>query len=360
MNYRRTLIRAVTFLGGLYFFLEFILPGEFLGIKTATYDQDISNGLITVSAMALGLGVFNILLVHGSKIIFRRGGYPYSIALLLGLALMLGATIIDWRSSAQTAADVGRYFTLRDFAERIDQDAKAQTPGVLPVWERNAKLQAAAWPLLEEASRGVQKFALPSDAQDSDLALAGSLKTDLGSLVESARAAVEAIPTGSEIETGGVIGTGSVTELSLRTAEAGRAIGAVGSSRLALLNIGSKYTTAKRVYDFLYTGLFVSLGAAMFSLLGFYIASAAYRAFRIRSGESALMMTAAFLVMLGQIPFGLWIWSELPEVRLWLLSVPSAAAFRAIKIGAGVAGLVMAYRMWFSIESEEFTQRDRT
>ncbi|NDC37405.1 MAG: hypothetical protein EBZ48_05070, partial [Proteobacteria bacterium] len=80
MNYRRTLIRAVTFLGGLYFFLEFILPAEFWGIKTATYDQDISNGLIAVSAMALGLGVLNILMVHGSKIIFRRSGYPYSIA----------------------------------------------------------------------------------------------------------------------------------------------------------------------------------------------------------------------------------------------------------------------------------------
>ncbi|NDC39539.1 MAG: hypothetical protein EBZ48_16125, partial [Proteobacteria bacterium] len=232
---------------------------------------------------------------------------------------------------------------------RIEKDVQANTQGVLPFWQRNAKLKEAALPLMEEAQAGVSSFSLPVDAQEADVSLSESLKGEITTQLEAAKATLAVLPT---TETG--------AELLSRTAEAGRAIGAVGSSRLALSNIASKYTSGKRLYDFLYTGLFVSLGAAMFSLLGFYIASAAYRAFRIRSGESALMMTAAFLVMLGQIPFGLWIWSELPEVRLWLLSVPSAAAFRAIKIGAGVAGLVMAYRMWFSIESEEFTQRGKS
>jgi hypothetical protein len=94
----------------------------------------------------------------------------------------------------------------------------------------------------------------------------------------------------------------------------------------------------------------------MFSLLAFYMAAAAYRAFRIRSAESALMMGAALLVMLGQIPFGIWVWDRFPEIRLWLLTVPNAAAFRGIAIGAAVAGLVMAFRMWLSIESESFSR----
>jgi hypothetical protein len=71
------------------------------------------------------------------------------------------------------------------------------------------------------------------------------------------------------------------------------------------------------------------------------------------------MMLAALLVMLGQIPFGVWIWSALPDIRLWLLSVPNTAAFRAIGIGAAVAGLVMAFRMWFSLESENFGEKGR-
>ena len=125
-------------------------------------------------------------------------------------------------------------------------------------------------------------------------------------------------------------------------------------------------TTVKGLCQVLFDGIFTALGSAMFSLLGFYIASAAYRAFRVQSLESLLMMCAALLVMLGQIPFGLKLqnfladWNiihlDLPELRNWLLLVPSAAAFRAIKIGAAIAGLVIAFRMWLSIESENFSE----
>ena len=69
------------------------------------------------------------------------------------------------------------------------------------------------------------------------------------------------------------------------------------------------------------------------------------------------MMIAAILVMLGQISFYEYISDDLPAIRQWLLEVPNTAAFRAIKIRAMIAGLVMAFRMWFSIESESFSSR---
>lgn len=349
MNYRRTLIRIVTFLGGIYFFLEFIIPSDKLGLPTATYDRDISNGFIAVSAMALGLGLINILLVHGSKIIFRRAGSIHSVALLIGLGMMLAVTFLDWRTAERNAGDVSRFFVLRDFADRIVKDADNGVRDVLPVAERNAKLVEAAENLMTEVEAGASTLELAPDAPATDQELFDALKQESKREISEARATLLALKESNNLEP---------FDLS-RTTSAGRALSEVGSTRLELLDIWSRHSLEKRLYTFLYTGLFVSLGAAMFSLLGFYIASAAYRAFRIRSGESALMMGAAFIVMLGQIPFGLWIWSALPEVRLWLLSVPSAAAFRAIKIGAGVAGLVMAYRMWFSIESEDFTRRKK-
>jgi hypothetical protein len=102
----------------------------------------------------------------------------------------------------------------------------------------------------------------------------------------------------------------------------------------------------------------------MFALLGVYIAAAAYRAFRVKTLESALMMTAAVVVMLGQISavflmlnlgsFGEDAYRILPKARQWLLEVPNSAAFRAIRLGAGVAGLMLAIRMWLSIESKSF------
>jgi hypothetical protein len=102
---------------------------------------------------------------------------------------------------------------------------------------------------------------------------------------------------------------------------------------------------------FIENAFFIPLGAAMFSLLAFYIANAAYRAFRIRSIEAAIMMVAAVVVMLGQIPFGpLFIHPSLPAVRLWLIETVSTPVFRAITFGSVVAGLAMAIRIWLSLD----------
>jgi hypothetical protein len=101
----------------------------------------------------------------------------------------------------------------------------------------------------------------------------------------------------------------------------------------------------------------------MFALLGVYIGAAAYRAFRVRSLESGLMMATAVLVMLGQISFGesqaARAGVSLQDIRQWLLEVPNSAAFRAIRLGAGVAGLMLAIRMWLSIESISFSSREK-
>ena len=75
----------------------------------------------------------------------------------------------------------------------------------------------------------------------------------------------------------------------------------------------------------------------------------------LHSTEAFLMMGAALLVILGQTSFGLMISESFASIRLWLLEVPSAGVFRAIKLGAGVAALVLCIRMWFSIEAKQFS-----
>src|SRR5439155_2152544 len=66
-------------------------------------------------------------------------------------------------------------------------------------------------------------------------------------------------------------------------------------------------------WHWLFDGIYVNLTATMFSLLAFYIVSAAYRAFRIRSGEALLLMIAAVIVMLTPLPLGTQITNWLPS-----------------------------------------------
>jgi hypothetical protein len=113
---------------------------------------------------------------------------------------------------------------------------------------------------------------------------------------------------------------------------------------------GSRDAVKSFFHDFLFSGLYNNLGSAMFSLLAFYIAGAAYRSFRVQSVEASLMMLAALVVMLGQIPLGFYISERFPTVRNWLMTQVSTPGIRAILFGILVAFLVTAVRMWLSLE----------
>jgi hypothetical protein len=115
-------------------------------------------------------------------------------------------------------------------------------------------------------------------------------------------------------------------------------------------------------YRSLFRDVLNSFDAAMFATLAFYIISAAYRAFRVKSVEATLMMVAALIVMLGMIPIGQWLTSALPErgsflsnLRLdnisnWVLTTLNAPAQRAISFGLGIGALAIALRVWLSLE----------
>ena len=92
------------------------------------------------------------------------------------------------------------------------------------------------------------------------------------------------------------------------------------------------------------------LGAAMFAILAFYIASASYRAFRMRSLEASILLVAAILVMLGRAPIGELIWAKFPVISKWLLDIPNTAGQKAIMIGAAIGAFATSLRILLGIE----------
>ena len=121
------------------------------------------------------------------------------------------------------------------------------------------------------------------------------------------------------------------------------------SGNTRFLDEGSPF---KWAYDYLYS----PMQSTMFSLLAFFIASAAFRAFRIRTIDAALLAIAALIVMVGRVPIGNLITSGLPEAwqlptwANWLLEWPQNAAKRGIAIGAGLGVMATGLRIILGIE----------
>jgi len=112
-------------------------------------------------------------------------------------------------------------------------------------------------------------------------------------------------------------------------------------------------------FDYLFHNVYQHLQATMFSLLAFFIASAAYRAFIGRTVESNLLLAAAVLVMLGNTTIGVLLTSwlpdslnflHLPNISEFIMTFPTTAGQRAIMIGAGLGIIGSSLRIILGIE----------
>ena len=123
-----------------------------------------------------------------------------------------------------------------------------------------------------------------------------------------------------------------------------------------------------QLFNMMSNGFYYSMRATTFSLVAFYIVSAAYRAFRIRSAEAAFMMGSAMIVMLALVPIGPILTSWLPQhgflsifriekLGYWLLASPNMAVQRAIGFGIAVGALATGLRIWLSLERGSYFDR---
>jgi len=90
--------------------------------------------------------------------------------------------------------------------------------------------------------------------------------------------------------------------------------------------------------------------ATLFSMLAFYVASAAYRAFRVRTWLATVLLVTAFIIMLRIVPLPAPLSGWVAEIVRWILEVPNMAAKRAIIIGVGLGGVAYSMKIILGIE----------
>lgn len=123
---------------------------------------------------------------------------------------------------------------------------------------------------------------------------------------------------------------------------------------LAMMGIGfsagTGYLEPTSGFTWMYNTFYSPMAATMFSLLAFFIASAAFRAFRIRTFEALLLAIAAFILMIGRVPIGNAIHPAIPAVADWLMEIPQNAAKRGILIGAAIGVMATGIRLILGME----------
>lgn len=117
-------------------------------------------------------------------------------------------------------------------------------------------------------------------------------------------------------------------------------------------------------FEWLFNNVQLPMDATMFSLLAFFIASAAYRAFRARNVEASLLLISAVIVMLGNVPVGDLIWNSLVSLtpwgenladgsswmKQWILDNPNLSSRRGIILGVSLGVISQSIRIILGIE----------
>ena len=105
------------------------------------------------------------------------------------------------------------------------------------------------------------------------------------------------------------------------------------------------------IVDFMYRYVQRPLQATLFSLMAFFVATAAWRAFRIRSAASLIMFIAAIVILVGSIKLELGEgWSLLSDTAAWMQKVPAMAGARGILLGISLGTFMAGLRLLLGID----------
>ena len=110
------------------------------------------------------------------------------------------------------------------------------------------------------------------------------------------------------------------------------------------------YDKPGSMYMWIFTNVYRPLSSTMFALLAFYVASAAFRAFRAKTKEATFLLISAFIVMLGRVPVGAMISEKIPIIANWIMAYPTSAAQSAIMMGACLGAVSVSLKIILGIE----------
>ena len=124
---------------------------------------------------------------------------------------------------------------------------------------------------------------------------------------------------------------------------------AVGSA-LGTILLGLALTPASPEYSWLTGNILTPLSMSVGSFIGFFIVSAAFRTFRMRSLEAGIVLAAAVVIMLKNMPVGEYLLPGVLPFGNWLNDIASLGGNRGFTIAFAVGAIIAGVRQILGYE----------
>ncbi len=122
-----------------------------------------------------------------------------------------------------------------------------------------------------------------------------------------------------------------------------------------------EYSATGTPFWWIYEYMMQPLMATVFALLAFYVASAAFRAFRVKNVEASLLLGTAFIILLGRTFAGVWLTSwidpegpfavfRIENLTVWIMSVVNTAGNRAILLGIALGIISTSLKVLLGVD----------
>ena len=108
--------------------------------------------------------------------------------------------------------------------------------------------------------------------------------------------------------------------------------------------------TNNSIFNWIFTYILTPLGGTTYSILAFFITSAAVRAFKARNLEAAIVLVSGTLMVMGNAPIFTNSVPVLVDISLWIRNIPNMATMRGVMIGAALGAVALAVRTLMGIE----------
>jgi len=353
---KREVPLLLTFLFGAFFVLSNFIVAE----RWRTAAESVNNWVFIVIAFTYVLGMGNIFRIHGLKISRQEAGWGYSLATIVGLLVMLlfgiglwflpqtkGAVTVRFRALKSVDLDgavnigvpagSGDLFDVRvetSVAKDGNRDGKVEEGDEIAAKISYSYAGSEPVPSAVFAIAVDRDALLPVGEGGEPLALVPVPPSGTEAAAAEPGAPPAAVPAGE--------GAAAPPGLSAGTAGLVWNAGRIEPSLFGRTYAGNGATS---VYTWFYDSVYVPMQSTMFALLAFFISSAAFRAFRLRSTHAVLLGVTALVVILGSVPVGQALWGDFPTLVAWVMNCLQTAGKRAILIGAALGAIATGMKM---------------